>query len=166
METFKPNRFKIDLQPLLFVVIISAIFIWLIYSGTRLPADGAAADLGGYKRIDLKALGYFYLDSERGSIDNVPAQIRKLDGQKVALDGFMFSRGGSARLHDFQLICRFDSHGPPLPQQRVFVHSPVELRYIDGECRALGTLHVRIEKNETGTITSVFRMDLDKCQEI
>ena len=75
----------------------------------------------------------------------------------------MFSPGGSNRLHDFQLVCRFNSYGPPLPQQRVFVHSPVELRYIDGECRVRGILHVRIEKDETGAVTSVFRMDLDKC---
>jgi len=169
MENFKPARSKINLRLVLFIAVISAPFIWATYAGARLLLNGGIEDMGSYKKVDLKALGYFNFDNMTGTIDNVPARYRNLDGQKVALEGFMYLQNGAARLHNFEFvfnrqICCF--RGPPLVQERVFVHSQVALPYVDGECRIVGTLHVRIEKNEVGAITSVYTMDVDKWQEI
>lgn len=165
MESFRPTRFGINVRLFLFIGLISTLFIWVVYPA-RLPVNGGVEDRDGYKRVKLQALGYFNFGNDRATIDDVPSRIRKLDGQKIALEGLMYSPTGSMRLRDFQLVGRFDYHGPPLAQQRVFVHSPVEVRYLDGECRVRGTLHVRIEKDETGKVISVFRMDLDKCREL
>jgi hypothetical protein len=169
MDTFKPARSKITLRLFLFIAVIASPFIWATYAGARLLLNGGIEDMGSYKKVDLKALGYFNFDNMTGTIENVPARYRNLDGQKVALEGFMYLQNGAARLHHFEFvfnrqICCF--RGPPLVQERVFVHSQVALPYVDGECRIVGTLHVRIEKNEVGTITSVYTMDVDKWQEI
>lgn len=169
MEPFKPARSRINPRLFLFIAVISTPFIWATYAGARLLLNGGIEDMGSYKKVDLKALGYFNFSDINGTINDVPARYRNLDGQKVALEGFMFSQKSALRLHDFEFvynrqICCFK--GPPLVQERVFVHSSIALPYVDSECRVVGTLHVRLEKNEVGTITSVYTMDVDKWQEM
>jgi len=169
MDTFKPGRSKITLRLFLFIAVIASPFIWATYAGARLLLNGGIEDMGSYKKVDLKALGYFNFDNMTGTIDNVPARYRNLDGQKVALEGFMYSDSGAVRLHDFQFvfnvqICCFK--GPPLVQERVYAHCSRALPYVGTYCRLIGTLHVKIEKNEVGTITSVYTMDVDQWQQI
>jgi len=166
MESFKPTRLKINFRLSLFIAVIPALFIWALYAGADMLLSRGSESINGPRKVSLEALGDFNFDGDRGAIDDVPARYRKLDGQRVTLEGFMFSRSGRARVHDFELVGPYEFHGPPLVQQRVFVHSAVELPHIDGECRVVGTLHVRILKNEIGTITSLFTMDLDKCREL
>lgn len=173
METFKPKRLKIEVRLYLFAAIILALFIWatctgaslLLHRGTN-NTHKAADDIAGYQKVDLKALGEFELDAVKGTIKDVPARYRNLDGKKVALDGYMWSPSSSMRAHDFQFIYGFNFKGPPLVQSRVFAHSPVELPLTGDYVRLTGTLHVRIEKNEDGIISSVYTMDVDKCREI
>lgn len=169
METFTPARSKINVRLFLFIAVISAPFIWATYAGARLLLNGGIEDMGSYKKVDLKALGYFNFDNVHGTIDNVPPRYRKLDGQKVALEGFMWSPSSAMRSRDFQFVyniakCCFN--GPPLVQERVFAHSPTALPLTGDFVRLIGTLHVKIEKNEDGTITSVYTMDVDKYQQL
>ncbi len=169
MDTFKPARSKITLRLFLFIAVIASPFVWATYAGARLLLNGGIEDLGSYKKVDLKALGFFNFDNMTGTINNVPARYRNLDGQKVALEGYMWAPDSSVRAHNFQFVfnvamCCFQ--GPPLVQERVFAHSSVARPFVGRECQIIGTLHVRIEKNEVGTITSVYTMDVDKWQEM
>ena len=169
METFTPARSKINLRLFLFIAVISAPFIWATYAGARLLLNGGIEDMGSYKKVDLKALGYFTFDPVKGSVADVPARYRKLDGQKVALEGFMWSPSSAMKARDFEFVyniakCCFN--GPPLVQERVFAHSPMALPLTGDYVRLIGTLHVKIEKDENGTITSVYTMDVDKYQEL
>jgi hypothetical protein len=119
-----------------------------------------------FQWVDLQALGDFNLDPANGTIDDVPAKFRKLDGQRVALDGFMWSPLASARLSNFQFVYTVQpKHRPPLVQDRVFAHIPngKKLPYVDRYLRLFGTLHVNV-KHEDGVITSVFTLDVDHAE--
>ena len=122
--------------------------------------------------VDLKALGSFTpLDPQNGTLRDVPEKWRALDGKKVVLEGKMFSSlVGASELNEFEFVydiqmCCF--RGPPIPQERVFVHVPSGRMtpYIDGVAKIVGTLHVKIERNKIdGSIVSVYTMDMDKAE--
>ena len=47
--------------------------------------------LDPYTLVDLKSLGWFELDQNTGTLRDVPRKYVALDGQKVRLEGFMWS---------------------------------------------------------------------------
>lgn len=172
-ETFKPTRFKINLRLFLFIAVICLPFVWATYTGARLLLNGGIEDslgrvnyIDGYRRVNFQALGYFDLDAVHGTISDIPARCRDLDGKKVALEGFMCCPSSAMRSRDFQFVPGLISHGPPLVQNRIFAHSQVELPLTGDYVRLMGTLHVRVEKNDEGLISSVYTMDVDKWQEM
>src|SRR4051794_32598742 len=65
---------------------------------------GIKSVAGGYKQVDLKALGNFQFDDRDGSVNDVPAVYRGLDGQKVVLIGEMYSDNGASDVNKFQLV--------------------------------------------------------------
>ena len=81
----------------MFIALVSAPFIWCSYVGLKYVLNNGIEDHGSYKKVDLKALGFFNFDQANGSINDVPPQFRKLDGQKVMLEGFMWSPSSAAR---------------------------------------------------------------------
>ena len=169
-STFTPARSGINLRLLMFIALVSAPFIWCSYVGLKYVLNNGIEDHGTYKKVDLKALGFFNFDQANGGITDVPPQFRKLDGQKVMLEGFMWSPSSAARLHDFQFVynvqkCCFN--GPPLVQERVFVNCPPgkSVPYVDYYMRMIGTLHVDVKKVD-GVITSVYTMDVDRGERV
>lgn len=162
----KPLSQRINIRLIVFLSIVAFPFVGILYAfvsysgGIRHSSEGEI--------VDLKSLGYFTLDQQNGTIKDVPAKWRDLDGKKVVLEGFMFSPRSSMSATEFQFVyniqrCCFG--GPPLPQERVFVHVPNNrnIELLDGCVRIVGTLHVKIEKNKVdGSIVSVYTMDLDK----
>lgn len=169
IEQFKPARSRINLRLFLFIAVISTPFIWAAYAGARLLLNGGIEDMGSYKMVDLKSLGFFNFDDVKGTIDNVPGRYRNLDGQRVALDGFMWAPDHAVRTRNFEFVYNIQKccfNGPPFVQERVFVHSSTALPITGRLWRLTGTLHVRLQKNEIGTITSVYTMDVDQWQEM
>jgi len=116
--------------------------------------------------VNLKALGQFPFDDQNGKVTDVPKDYRGLDGKKVALQGFMVvmnSAGNTAS--ECQLVwnvqkCCFG--GPPLVQERVFLIAKENARMARYDMYTLvnvtGTLQVKVEKNSTGTVTSVYTL--------
>jgi hypothetical protein len=173
METtpFKPARSRVNLRLCVFLAIIAAPFIWGTYVGARYFINGGIQDMGDYKKVDLKALGFFNFDQRDGAMTDVPDKFRKLDGQRVMLEGFMYSPNSASRLHDFQFVynvtkCCFN--GPPLVQERVFAHCAPgkSLRYVPDYVRLVGVLHVNVVKDSAGIITSVYTMDVQKAEDV
>lgn len=127
-------------------------------------------DYGSYAEVNLKALGQFPFDGQNGLLTDIPARFRELDGRKVELQGFMYpTMDSSRRVRECQLVwniskCCFG--GPPLVQERVFLNAPpgrtMELYDPYTFVRVIGTLHVRIERNSEGAITSVYKMVVDQ----
>ena len=119
-----------------------------------------------YARVDLKRLGSFNLDLVNGTINDVPSQLRKLDGHKVLVDGFMLSKSASTSLSSIELVYNIRDYwgGPPPTQERIRVKLPKgkTIRYVDNYVQVAGTLHVNIQR-ENGVIISVYQMDLDSA---
>jgi hypothetical protein len=120
----------------------------------------------GVAEVNLKALGNFAFDDQNGRATDVPKKFQMLDGKRVAFQGFMVvmnSAGDSAS--ECQLVwnvqkCCFG--GPPLVQERVFLEAPHDRGIKRYDMYTLvnvtGTLRVKVERNSTGTVTSVYKM--------
>jgi hypothetical protein len=164
----KPRSKRINVRLIVFLSIVSFPFVGMLYAfvsysgGIRHSSEGEI--------VDLKALGYFTLDKQDGTLRDVPAKWRGLDGKKVVLEGYMWSAQSVLNSNEFQFVyniqrCCFG--GPPQPQERVFVRVPEgrNIQLIDGVAKIIGTLHVKIERNSVdGSIVSVYTMDLDKAE--
>ena len=128
---------------------------------------------GDYAEVDLKALGNFPFNARTGAVEDIPKRWRALDGKKVELKGFMYSpRNAGTRGTEFQFVynvtkCCFN--GPPLVQERVYAHTngievPLYSQY--DFVKISGTLHTRVERDETGAIHSVFDFDVQQVQQL
>jgi len=123
--------------------------------------------LGKYKFVDLKAMSLFEMDQIAGTDDQVPPQYRVLDGQRVMLEGEMYApRAANGRLADFDLVYSISKCCVgPAPKIQHFVKSNVvrgkSAEYYSGQVQVVGTLRVGVQ-NEKGTITSVYRMDVER----
>jgi hypothetical protein len=125
---------------------------------------------GGYQRVDLKALGDFTLDPERGTISDVPARFRELDGRRIEADGFMWdvtATGNRVRRFQFVYEIRSSFGRPPLVQERIFATVPRwrGIAYLPDLCRLYGTLHVNVVHDASGVVTSVFTMDVEPADD-
>ncbi|MDB5295800.1 MAG: hypothetical protein JWO31_1783 [Phycisphaerales bacterium] len=164
-------RRGVNVRLLVFLVVVSAPFLWIIGSAIHHAATGGVTDHGGLKEVDLKALGNFPFDDSEGKVEDVPKRYRELDGQKVMLKGFMYStENAGSRGNKFQFVydvqkCCFG--GPPQVQERVFgfAKNGIDLfdQYTFAEVR--GTLHVRPVKDAaTGKIVSLYDMDVESSK--
>jgi hypothetical protein len=134
------------------------IFSEVIHNGIHQRGDVAV--------VNLKALGQFPFDDQTGKATDVPRDFRALDGKKVALQGFMFvPNSAGPSVSQCQLVwnvqkCCFG--GPPLVQERVYLEAPADHKIARYDMYTLvnvtGTLRVKIEKNDQGTVTCVYKM--------
>jgi hypothetical protein len=164
--TRPPSRINVRL--LVFLVVVSTPFLFIIGGAIRYSMYGGIIDRGSYKDVDLKALGNFPFHQSNGTLNDVPQRFRELDGQKVRLEGFMFgvdTAGNRGRKFEFVYNvsdCCFN--GPPQVQERVFAYAKNGLPVYDSSVFAeiVGTLHVRIVKNpDTGEISSLYDMEVE-----
>ena len=166
--SFTPAQSAINLRLVVFIVLVSSPFVWCAYAGMKYAFNGGIEDHGAYKKVDLKALGKFNFDQSNGTISEVPERFRNLDGQRVTLEGFMYSPDRAQRVSDFQFVyniqvCCFG--GPPRVQERVFVFCPPGrmLMMDDRYMKMTGILHVQVKKVD-GIITSVYTLDLQDAR--
>jgi hypothetical protein len=133
-------------------------------------------DRGAYKEVDLKAMGNFVFDENTGSVNDVPPEYRKLNGQKVLLQGEIYDlQEAGPGIHDFQVVysiakCCFN--GPPKVQERVFATAKknAKVKYEYGVYhKVLGTLHVTTKRStlptgEQGPVIEVYHLDVDSVE--
>jgi hypothetical protein len=165
------RRPRFNVRLLVFVLAISAPFLYIVGNAFWSSMTGGISDHGSYKEVDLKLLGNFGFDDKVGTIESIPAHYRALDGQKVLLKGFMFSpETAGDKGFKFQFVydvnkCCFS--GPPLVQERVFAHAKREIPIYDQYTLAevTGTLHVRLIRNEVdGRVVSVYDLDVESAK--
>jgi hypothetical protein len=160
-------RPRISLRLVLLLALVAAPFVYFGYVIIDQSLHGGVTDHGTYFDVDLKSLGYFPFNADTDGIDNVPAQWRQLDGKRVALQGEMYSPTGAGDNVDaFELVysiqkCCFN--GPPRVQERVFAHAAknATVHYYPQIVRVVGTLHVKAERNEAGTIQRLYTLDVE-----
>jgi hypothetical protein len=166
--TKRPLSDRINFRLLTIVAIFSLLVGIPVYNFIKIQVTHGIERDGNLFRVDLKKMGYFPFDEMTGTLNDVPPDFQKLDGKEVALEGFMFDpNGAGTQVHAFQLVyniqkCCFS--GPPKVQERVFAISRAGVDYSNEEIRAVGTLHVKLEKDETGKILAVYTMDVKRVE--
>jgi hypothetical protein len=147
-EQIKSRRLKVAL---LILLLLAAGGAWIIL---RAPT---------YQSIDMKSIGSFTLTAT-STIKDIPADVRKLDGRRVSISGWMFPEPFRHHVRDFLIVPKPDSDlNIRTITQTVVARMPggKTTAVIDGELRAEGTLHVWV-LNEDGSPGPLFAMDIDR----
>ena len=167
----RPLGERINFRMLTIIAVFSFLVGIPVYNFVKVQISHGVEKDGDLYRVDLKSLGNFPFNDMTGSVENIPPQYRKLDGKRVALEGFIWSGTGAGdKVNSFQFVyniakCCFG--GPPLVQERVFAYVPHNgtVDYLPDEVRAIGTLHVILNKDrETGKIETVYTLDVERTE--
>lgn len=167
-----PLSERINFRLVIFLVVVSAIVAFPTYLFVDALVSGGVKDRGEYFEVDLKALSDFPFDQINGKLEDIPQQWRDLDGKRIQVVGEIWLQNNAApRISNFELVysiakCCFS--GPPQIQHFVeanVVNGGTVPRY-PGLVRVLGTLHVNIERDQTGKISRVYRMDVEKVEPV
>ena len=165
-----PLRERINFRMVFFIGFMALLVGYPVYVLIDMKVTGGVKQMaGGYTYVDLKAMSTFAFDQANGTINDVPARWRELDGKKVILHGEMWEpQGAGPTVSDFQLVysiakCCFS--GPPQIQH--FVHATAmpdaKLGYYEGTVEVRGVLHVDVKKDQ-GRVTSVYQLDVESVQ--
>jgi hypothetical protein len=126
----------------------------------------AAPKGGQVYEVSIKDLGNFEYDADKGG--NIPEDIKKLNGAKIRVRGFMIPLDQADNISHFSLVpslfaCCFGQ--PPQIQHQIVVHTPKgkAVGYYPDEIVCEGTLKVE-EKKDDGYIVSVFEMDVSSVK--
>jgi hypothetical protein len=167
---YVPLRERFNFRIIGFGLFVLMLLGYPMYVYVDSVVSGGIKDAGdGYKLVDLKAMSSFLFDQNAGTINDVPAKWRALDGQRVILEGEMWQPTSAGNSVDtFELVysiakCCFS--GPPQIQH--FIHSKVvdgkSVGYYPGLVRVRGTLHVDVKK-DAGKIVSVYQFDVEDVE--
>lgn len=122
---------------------------------------------GVYQPVDLGMISAFDLDQEDGKTADIPEWVRRLDGRRVAVDGYLFvpNESSTNALLFKQLVG--DHHQPPRVQQFIDVN-PSGVggnRIVDPftRVRVYGVLHVGVKK-DAARLRSVFTLDAERAE--
>ena len=160
------------LRILLFALIVLVPVVALGYVYWDFQRSGGIKELpDGYKLVDLKAMSTFEFDQENGTIDQVPEIYRNLDGQKVVLEGEMYTTTSAAgHVREFDLVYSIANccyGGAPKVQH--FIKSRAAdggtLKFYRAPVRARGTLHVDVKKAD-GKVQSIYEFDVESVEPI
>lgn len=164
-----PLRERINLRIIVFVVAIGAIVGFPVYLFVDSVVTGGVKDRGDYKEVDLKAMSDFPFDQTRGTLEDVPERWRRLDGERILVTGEIWVRNStSSQLNNFEVVYSISSccfSGPPQIQH--FVEANVlngSVPYYRGLVKVLGTLRVDVQRDETGRVSRVYRMEVEHVE--
>lgn len=108
----------------------------------------------------------FPFDEDKPSLADIPADIRKLDGQMVAADGYLIPADTSDNIRRFALVTTLvrPAFGPPPVLKQILVGTAeTPLSYNPDRLRVTGRLHVSLTY-EDGFLVSLFHVDVDQVQ--
>jgi hypothetical protein len=170
-DTIKvPLSQRINLRMILFFAVIALLIGYPVYIYVDSAVSGGIKSYGNYSEVDLKSMGNFPFDGTNGTINDVPAKWRELDGKRILLQGEVWDPNEAGQyMTNFQLVysiqkCCFG--GPPKVQERVFVHIPqgMQVDNLSGSfAKITGTLHIKAEK-DAGNVASLYTLVADKVE--
>jgi hypothetical protein len=167
-----PLSERINLRMIVFIGVIGFLVGYPIYILIDAQVSGGVKNAAnGYKLVDLKAMSTFEFDQTNGTINDIPAKWRDLDGQKVILHGEMWSPSGAGNTVDsFELcysIAKCCFQGPPLVQH--FVHAAplkgAQLAYYSGQVEVKGILHVKVER-DAGKVSRIYSVEAESVDAV
>ncbi len=160
-----PRVARVNCRAIAFVSIILFLGGWPVYTYFSETFTHGIHDRGGYKEVDLRAIGFFQFDSKTATLRDVPAAFRALDGQKVLLTGLVkpFQQSGPD-ITDFELLysesCQCGFSGLPQVQEKVFATAApgAKLRFDKyGYYEVMGRLQVTMKKDH-GEVIEVYHL--------
>jgi hypothetical protein len=171
-EPRPPLRERINVRLAIMLAVLGLAFAYLLYLPIHMALSNGVEHHNGYDVVDLKELGNFVFDQNNGTINDVPKRWRELDGKRVVLEGFMWDgQNAGSRLGKFQFVynvqlCCFG--GPPKVQERVFARCPPHksIGFASDLRKLTGILHVKLDRDAEGVVTSVFTMDVEKSERV
>lgn len=167
-----PLHRRINVRLIVFAAIILVPILSLTYLYLKTNLTGGVEHLSdGTVKVDLKSISTFSFDQNNGTLEDVPALYRQLDGKRVVVEGEIWApNSASNRLRQFELVysiakCCFS--GPPQIQH--FVQSQVvdgkTVPYYSGLVRAVGILHVDVVR-QGGKVVSVYQLDIEHLEPV
>ena len=135
---------------------------------------GGVINRGDYYDVELKAMSSFDMDQVIGTVQDVPARYRELDGKKVQLVGEVAPSGvaTSDKVDRFSLcysVAKCCFGGEPKVQHFVDCKTTdgrLVPNYLNGpQVKVFGTPHVKVIK-AGGKIQSVFQLDIERVEPV
>jgi hypothetical protein len=158
------------------VGVVGALVLGLIGYALKVTYEsviqGGVVASGDHFNVELKQMSNFDMDQVMGTVQDVPERYRQLDGKRVMLEGEIapggFSSGGTT--HSFSLcysVAKCCFGGPPKVQHFVLC-TPADgkpMPYVsDGPVKVYGKLSVKVVKEDTGKIGSIFQMAVERVE--
>ena len=125
-----------------------------------------------YITVDFARMSDFPLDQRDGTVGDIPASCRALDGKRVTMSGLLaVTIDTTDPSHPSALLTTYahlrNEHEPPRVQWVLSAHANAEMLN-ELSNRALltvkGTLHVVPKYDSNGLLTSVFTIDVDQIE--
>jgi hypothetical protein len=166
-----PKQHGINVRLVLFMIVLGLPVAGISWVAVRGMLNKGITWHGDYAAVNLKALGNFPFDKDSGVRDDVPQRWRDLDGKKIELEGFMFSPNSARQGTEYEFVYNVQRcciGGPPQVQERVYCHCPPQTPIFaqSDYARVVGVLHVRVVRDKTGSIHSVFDLDVQHQEEL
>ena len=167
-----PLARRINWRMLTIVAVLATLVGFPVYTFVKAQSNGGIEHTAQGELVDLKALGNFPFNDTTGTLADVPAQFRALDGKAVILDGFCFgpnsAAGGATQFQFVYNVSKCCNGGPPLVQERVFATAAGDGAQVPDQftmARISGILHVNVVKAD-GKVQAVFTMDVKRLDVI
>jgi hypothetical protein len=166
-------RDRINPRVITFALVVLIVVGYPAYLFLDLALSGGIKNKGDYYEVDLKTISDFEMDQKYATDQSVPAKFRELDGKRVLLDGEIVagqtSAGAQARFDLVYSIQKCCLSGNPKVQHFIkcnVVPGREEFsQYHPGVVKVLGTLHVKVERDEvTQKVTSVYKLDVESVE--
>jgi len=124
-----------------------------------------------YRTIDLAAMANFNFTPTNPKLEDIPAQYRALDGQRVQVTAEVCPFGYTLQPLTFTLgRGPFTNHFHPVKAQQLIVARarPGKASSIPGsvEVTVYGALHVSLKQNEDGEPVEVYAIDVDRIDPV
>ena len=137
--------------------------------------QGGVVASGNHFNVELKQMSNFEMDQYNGTTADVPQRYRELDGKDVMLEGEVAPGGMSAGdlTRQFSLcysVAKCCFGGPPKVQHFVLCTpangKPMPNYEGSGPVKVYGKLSVKVIKDDTGKISSLFQMAVQRVEPV
>ena len=168
-----PNKLsmlqRINFRMLIFLAVIGAFVGYPLYQGMEVALTGGIVKHHDYVAVDLKSMSNFEMDQNNGTLDDVPIQYRELDGQRVQLEGEMWSPSASGNhVDNFVLVYSITKCciGPVIKVQHLVISAVpanVSASFYQGQVRVVGKLHIKVHREE-GKDPVLYTLDVESVE--
>jgi hypothetical protein len=152
-----------------FIAVIGLLLISFSFWHYRSSLNPIAANHDAILEINLKAIGAFEMDQRNATDSDIPQSARDLDGKRVKIAGEVWAPDSATHVRNFLLTYSIAANEPRKLQRFVFctledsAQAAANSSISTGATVVVtGTLHAGVVRDpQTGTILSVFRLDVD-----